>query len=597
MDRSLKALFALTLVCWFYSSTCSWAQPSTDLPGAVDTSASAPAVVSQKSMTLDTLEIKDMDINDVLKLLAAKSGLNIIAGKSISGRVTIFLQNVEVFDALTIILKANDLAYLKGHGVVQIITGAEYEQTTGHKFGVSTENTIVTLQSAKASDVVAILNQVKSQSGKVIADDQSNSIIIQDVPEKMEQLLDYIKTLDAPTQMKVFKLQHIAGEPLVAKLQEMLSPKLGTVKFDSFSNKLFIKDTARKIAEITKYIAQIDMPRETKVFNINNAKAEDLAKTIGQMLTKDVGSTEFDARSNTLVVTDIPPKIDEIGAMIFALDRVDKEVFIEAKIVQITLNDEYQMGVDWQKLILTSGKTGVNFNSNFLTSLGPGVSTASIGTFNGSTFKDILQALDTFGKTRTLSSPRLAAINNQEASILIGSSVPYTTTTGVVNSTTTTNSETVTFIDIGVKLHVTPTIHDDGYVTMKIKPEVSDDPTFFTDNVTKNQIPIVETSEVQTTVRVKDGVTIIIGGLMKDELSNSKSKVPVLGDLPLIGKAFSNEDRKVIKNEIIVFLTPHIINGDVRAYPEDYLKQTPTLKGEKTYYDPLPKDESTVPVP
>ena len=117
-------------------------------------------------MILDTLEIKDMDINDVLKLLAAKSGLNIIAGKSITGRVTIFLQNVEVHDALTIILKANDLAYMEGHGVIQIMTGAEYEQTTGHKFGVSTESTIVSLQSAKASDVVAVLNQVKSQAEK-----------------------------------------------------------------------------------------------------------------------------------------------------------------------------------------------------------------------------------------------------------------------------------------------------------------------------------------------------------------------------------------------------------------------------------------------
>jgi len=195
---------------------------------------SPTAVQPEKSMILDTLELKDMDINDVLKLLASKSGLNIIAGKSITGRVTIFLQNVDVHDALTIILKSNDLAYMEDRGVVQIMTASEYEQTTGHKFGVSTESTIVTLQSAKASDVAAILNQVKSQGGKIIADDQSNSIIVQDVPEKMVQLLDYIKTIDAPTETRVYKLQHIAGEALVAKLQEMLSPKIGNVKFDSF---------------------------------------------------------------------------------------------------------------------------------------------------------------------------------------------------------------------------------------------------------------------------------------------------------------------------------------------------------------------------
>lgn len=595
MFRSLKIRFIFFLILLYSSGYC-WAQLAANT--SMDPSG------QQKSVTLDTLEIKDMDINDVLKLLSAKSGLNIIAGKSITGRVTIFLQNVEVHDALTIILKANDLAYMEDHGVIQIMTSAEYEQINGHKFGVSTESTIVSLQSAKASDVAAILNQVKSQTGKVIADDQSNSIIIEDVPEKMDQLLDYIKTLDAPTELKIYKLQHIAGDPLVAKLTEMLSPKIGYVKFDPDSNKLFIKDTPKVLKEIMRYITQIDVPRETREFDINYAKAEDLAKTIGPMLTKDVGSIEFDARSNTMVVMDIPPKIDEIAAMVHALDKKDKEVFIEAKIVQITLGDEYQMGVDWQKLIHTGTNTGVNFGSNFniandggtnpTTNLG----TAAIGTLSSGDFNNIVQALDTFGKSRTLSSPRLAVINNQEASILIGTNQPYaTSTTSIPASGTTTSSESVSFIAVGVKLHVTPTIHDDGYITMKIKPEISDVSGEYNAGSGNGDVPIVETDEVQTIINVKDGVTIIMGGLMKDVLSNTKNKIPVLGDLPLIGKAFSNEDRNMQKTEIIIFLTPHIINGDVYADPDKYLRTTSTFKGTKTYYDPLPKDESTVPVP
>ena len=641
------AAFLMPLVC-LHSSNYSWAQ--------------ADGAQQQKPMILDTLEIKDMDINDVLKLLAAKSGLNIIAGKSIVGRVTIFLQNVEVHDALTIILKANDLAYMEGHGVVQIMTGAEYEQITGHKFGVNTQSTIVSLQSAKASDVVAVLNQVKSQTGKVIADDQSNSIIIEDVPEKMAQLLDFIKTMDAPTQLTVYTLQHIAGESLVAKLQELSSPKIGSVKFDTLSNKLFIKDTPKKVKEIMAYIDQVDVPRITqvfsinyakaddlvktigpmltkdvgsvefdprsnslmvmdiqpkideigamidaldkdprltKVFNINYAKADDLAKTIGPMLTKDVGSIEFDTRSNTLVVMDIPPKVDEIGKMIGALDHKDKEVYIDAKIVQITLNNDYQMGVDWQKLIIKSGNTNVKLGSIFPIPGGitSGLGTASIGTLSDGTFNNVIQALDTFGKSRTLSSPRLAVINNQEASILIGSNTPYTTSTTTSTTTSPVTAESVSFVDTGVKLHVTPTIHDDGFISMKIKPEISDISSFFIDNSNGgNKIPIVDTDEVQTNVRVKDGVTIIIGGLMKDVRSNTKNKVPVLGDLPIIGKAFSNEDRSMQKTEIIIFLTPHIINGDVREDPNKYLKSTPSLKAVKTYYDPLPEDESTIPV-
>jgi type II secretory pathway component GspD/PulD (secretin) len=590
----LRDLFVVALLAM---AQAGYAQPAADVPDADEPSAQGQP---QKSTMLDTLEIKNMDINDVLKLLADKSGLNIIAGKSITGRVTIFLQNVDVRDALTIILKANDLAYMEGHGVLQIMTGAEYEQTTGHKFGVSTQSTIVSLHSAKASDMVAILNQVKSQGGKVVADDQSNSVIIEDVPEKMDQLLAYVKTIDAPTQMEVYKLQHIAGDPLVAKLQEMVSTKIGSVKFDPFSNKLFIEDTPRKLKEIMKYVSQVDVPRETRVFHVNYAKADELAKTIGPMLTKDVGSIEYDARSNTLVAMDISPKMDEIQVMITALDKHDKEVFIEAKIVQIALGDNYQMGINWEALIPNANHTVVNLQSNFSLP-GPittGLGTATIGTLNRDNYNVVLQALDTFGKSRTLSNPHLAVINNQEASILIGTTIPYTTSTVTTPASgPTTSAESVNFIDTGVKLHVTPTIHDDGYITMKIKPEISNEESAPFTAPDGSLIPIVDTSEVQTTVSVKDGVTIIIGGLIKDQLINNKTKIPVLGDLPILGKAFNTENRNMQKTEIVIFLTPYIINGDARSDPREYLKKTSTLKSERIYYDPLPRDKSTVPVP
>ncbi len=162
MFRSLKISFIVTLLAMTWGAACH-AQPDVNAPDTRDSAINSALETTQqqKSMILDTLEIKDMDINDVLKLLASKSGLNIIAGKSITGRVTIFLQNVEVHDALTIILKANDLAYMEGHGVIQIMTAAEYEQATGHKFGVDMESTIVTLHQQKL-DVVASLTRSKA---------------------------------------------------------------------------------------------------------------------------------------------------------------------------------------------------------------------------------------------------------------------------------------------------------------------------------------------------------------------------------------------------------------------------------------------------
>jgi general secretion pathway protein D len=569
---------------------------------STDPSASASPSVptidkpADKKIMIDTLELREMDINDVLKLLAAKSGLNIIAGRTVQGRVTIFLQNVEVHDALKIILKSNDLAYVENQGIVQIIPAAEYEQTFGHKFGIETQQRIIQLKSMKAVDVVSILNQVKSAAGKVIADDQSNTVMIQDVPEKLDVLEDYLASIDVPTKWQTFKLQHVPAEGVANKLTEQITPKIGIIKVDAASNKILIKDTAKKLVDFQDFIAQIDVPRQTFVYEVNYAKAEDLAKTVGTMLTKDIGTVQFDARSNKLIITDIAPKIEEMKTVLVALDKYEKEVLIEARIIQIDLNDSYQMGVDWETMIRNAYH--VDLKSNFGTSTaatGTGGS-ANVGTLAYGQYNIVLQALAKLTKSRILSNPRIAVINNHEASILVGTNQPYVTETTTTTATgPNTTADSVNFIDVGVKLHVTPMIHDDNYITMKIKPEVS---TLGTPLQTSqgNKIPVVDTSEAETTIRVKDGVTIVIGGLMKDQIENDQSKIPVLGDIPWVGKAFRADSRSVTKKEIVIFLTPHIISGDAATEPEEYPFSSTInpddaalkIKPNKTYYNPLP---------
>src|SRR5262249_8776654 len=126
-----------------------------------------------------------------------------------------------------------------------------------------------------------------------------------------------------------------------------------------------------------------------------------------------------------------------------------------------------------------------------------------------------------------------------------------------------------------VKLYVTPMIHKDRNITMKIKPEVSSVTSFVTTS-NNNKIPVVDTSQAETRVMVKDGVTIVIGGLIKDEKVESINKIPVLGDLPLFGFAFRNKDNSIKKTELVIFLTPKIISGDVASErkPSDVLSET-----------------------
>ncbi len=181
---------------------------------------------------------------------------------------------------------------------------------------------------------------------------------------------------------------------------------------------------------------------------------------------------------------------------------------------------------------------------------------------NKQDFDILIKYLQTLGRTQILSNPQLAVINNQEARIHVGEKQAYVTTTTTTGQTTTTVSEEVTFVDVGIQLSVTPTINDDGYVTMKVKPEVSSVVSTLT-TPSGNKIPIIDSSMAETTVMVKDGATIIIGGLRKEEKTSSSEQLPFLGKIPLLGFLFRSGSNKTERTELLVMLTPHIISGDV----------------------------------
>ena len=458
---------------------------------------------------LDVLDLKNMDILDVLKLISQKSGLNIVAGQNVKGRVTVFLKDIEVKEALRIIVEAYGWAYIEdgrqtptdsASGILKVMTDQEYEAKYGHKFGQEVRTRIRQLLFAKAPDVAVILNEVKGKAGKVIADSKSGTLILMDESKKLE--------------------------------------------------------------EMEGIIQQVDVSVETEVFPLGYAKAEDISGKVTEVLTPAIGTMKFDERSNKIVVSDTAQVMNKVRRIIEAFDEKDKQVLIEAKIIQIALNNEHKMGVDWEAIV--SNYHSLDLIGDFdVLGAADKKGKLSIGTLSSDDYTALIEALDTVGVTNILSSPRITAVNNKEAKILVGSTEPYvTTTTTTPASGPTTTAESVNFIEVGIKLFVTPTIHNDGFITMKIKPEVSS----VTSNLTtsnNNTIPIVETSEAETTVMVKDGVSIVIGGLIKEETIKSTKKVPLLGDIPLLGIAFRSQSDSVSKTEIVIFLTPKIMTGDI----------------------------------
>src|SRR3989338_1611524 len=318
-----------------------------------------------EKQVIDVLDLKNMDILDVLKLISQKSGLNIIAGQDVRGRITVFLKDIEVMNALKIIVESYGWAYVKDGSIFKVMTAAEYEAKYERKFGQNTETRIKQLLFAKASDVATILNEVKSRAGKIIAEDKSGTVILIDDPQKIDAMEEVIKKIDVQIQ--------------------------------------------------------------TEVFDLGYAKAEDISSKIGEVLTPAIGSMKFDERSNKVVISDTAQTLAKIRRIIDAFDEKDKQVLIEARIIQIALNDEHKMGVDWEGIIRDFHSLDLTSNFDVLTSTDK-AGRLSIGTLASDDYTALVEALDTVGTTNILSSHRITAVNNKEAKILVGSTEPHVTT-------------------------------------------------------------------------------------------------------------------------------------------------------------------------
>ncbi|MCK5451310.1 MAG: type II and III secretion system protein, partial [Candidatus Omnitrophica bacterium] len=278
-----------------------------------------------------------------------------------------------------------------------------------------------------------------------------------------------------------------------------------------------------------------------------------------------------------LIVYTLSGKMDEVASIIKAFDKKTKQVFINAQILNITVTDDLTTGVEWDVIfsdmskylnrmmgrdgILTMGATlplgGVFPTAGTNRALG----SMTLASVNSNGYSTTMEFLKTLGQTKIISNPRLAVLNNEEARIHVGRREVYVTTTTTTGQTTQTTAEDVTFIDVGIQLAVTPTINDNGYITLKIKPEISSVVDSYT-TPTNNVIPIIDTSMAETSVIVKDGATIIIGGLRRNDKTTSHQGIPYLMDIPLIGEVFKGRNDNLESTELLILITPIISTGD-----------------------------------
>ncbi|OGX28672.1 MAG: hypothetical protein A3B78_01035 [Omnitrophica WOR_2 bacterium RIFCSPHIGHO2_02_FULL_67_20] len=452
-----------------------------------------------------SLDLKGVDILDVLKLLSQKSGLNFIAGRNVTGRVTIFVDDVDVWDAFELIIGANDFAYERRGDIVTVMMARDYELLYGEKFQVRTQTLIQPLKYAKGSPAAAVLNQIKSSIGRVVVDEATATLILTDVPAKLVEMQGVLKELDRPTKTRVYNLNYADAEKLKEKVQELLSP---------------------------------------------------------------AGTFTFDTRTNKAVVSDLEEVLTKVDRIVRAFDAPDGQVLIEAKIVKVDLTDQMDLGIDWQQVFAgIDMQTRGNFRvlSDIVGGAATGGALKLLTAPKGNT-QVIIEALKKITSTDTLSSPRIMVSNNQEAKILVGTKEAVVTVTTTVPATgSTVSAPEIQYVDVGTKLFVTPSIKRDGHIQLKVRPEVS---TSKVETFQTNRIPIVTSTEAETNVLVKSGVTLIIGGLIEHKDERTENRVPVLGDMPIIGAAFRGSTDSNRKTELVVFLTPQIIMPDGSAYAD-----------------------------
>jgi MSHA biogenesis protein MshL len=317
--------------------------------------------------------------------------------------------------------------------------------------------------------------------------------------------------------------------------------------------------------------------------SVQSSSQTDFWKDLKEAITGVIGTAPgrtvvISPQAGLVTVRGLPVEIAAVKAYLGQTEEsLQRQVILEVKIIEVTLNDDYQQGINWSKIAGTIGSTDLNFSTNSL-NLGNNI-TAQIGglgsvSFEGDDFSGVISLLETQGNAQVLSSPRVTAINNQKAVIKVGSDEYYVTGVDSSTSSTSSSSGNVTSVDVpiptlepffsGIALDVTPQINIDGDVILHVHPSVSET-TELTKSISVSgqspySLPSAQTNirESDTIIKARNGEIVVIGGLMQSSISDSESKVPLLGSVPLVGKLFTNISKIERKKELIILIKPTV---------------------------------------
>jgi general secretion pathway protein D len=568
-----------------------------------------------------TLNFKGADIQAVISTVAQATGKNFIIDPRVKGKVTLIsnrpMGKGEIYKVFLSILEVHGFTAIPSGAAIKIVPDADAKHSSlpsasSRRPGKGDEavTRVIEVEHVAAAQLVPILRPLVPPQGHLAAYPQSNVLIISDRASNIKRLINIIKRIDQPSsgEIEIIRLEHAAASDLVRVLTSLQQASKKGAKTnkpllvaDERTNSILIGGDRSNRLRLRAIITHLDTPSEvtgdTHVIYLRYAKAKDLVPVltgVGDAKKKVGGKSkapaaasnlafniQADESTNALVITASPTIFRSLRSVISQLDIRRAQVMVEAIIAEVSSDRAAELGVQWlfdgslsdrPVGAINFGGSGTSISSvaaataaagggvgAALSAIGPGT-TLGFGKFTSNTFNfaGLITALEGDGQTNVLSTPNLVTLDNQEAEIFVGQelSIPSGSfsstggTTSAVNPFTTFERK-----QVGIRLKVKPQINEGDAIRLDIEQTV--------DGISAGAAGTgdIVTSErsIKTTVLVDDGKLLVLGGLMKDDLVETEQKVPILGDIPLLGMLFRYKSVKKVKTNLMVFLRPTIL--------------------------------------
>jgi general secretion pathway protein D len=568
-----------------------------------------------------TLNFSDADLVAVINSVSQITGKNFIIDPRVKGKVTVVsskpLNEEEVYNVFLSILQVHGFATVPTANAIKIIPDATAKQSSTPYDAASRSpedqliTRVLTIKHINAAQLVPILRPLVAQQGHLAAYPATNVLIISDRASNILRIDRIIAEMDkeVDSDIEIIKLKHAFSAEVVRLLTSLnlgaadqKAQAGGGIKIsaDERTNSVLLIGERSERLKYRAIIADLDSPVEssgnTHVVYLRYASATNVAAILGgvgqeaiKAEAKNVGASggggagesvnvQADEDSNALVITAPASIFPSMRSVIQQLDIPRAQVHIEAIIAEVSLDTVNELGVQWAAYdegtaFFTSrfdGQVPLENFANAITGgeiaqgLIPTGATLGLGNISsgGLSFLTLIRALSGDGDTNLLSTPSIVTLDNQEAEIVVGQNVPFITGQSTSGSSDTNNPfQTIERQDVGISLKVKPQINEGNAITLEIQQEVSAIAAS-----SRGAVDIVTTKRsIDTTVQLEDGEMLVLGGLIDDSYIDNEQKIPLLGDIPILGALFRNKATTKVKRNLMVFIRTTVIKDPAKA--------------------------------